>query len=167
MGKERRTGEGGMPMTRQGENAQELIRCTVCDVYLEGDKGFICPRCRRGPLCKNHRVQGRRECASCVFEIQKKLLNDLKTQEHNLRSFLRLLQFLFLVFAIFFIALKTGIPEVLYALQDSVITSSLGYLGGLSVVGYLIFYGVLYSQRQKIAEMESEMSKAQFTRMVK
>ncbi len=154
-------------MTRRGENAQELIRCTVCDVYLEGDKGFICPRCRRGPLCKSHRVPRRRECASCVFEMKKKALNDLKTQEHNLRSFLRFLQFLFLVFAIFFVALKTGIPEVLDALQKNMITTSLTYLGGLSVVGYVIFYGVLYSQRQKITEMESEMSKAHFARMVK
>jgi hypothetical protein len=154
-------------MKGQGENSQELIRCSVCDVYLEGDKGFICSRCKRGPLCKMHRVRGRRECASCVYEMQKKALNDLKKQEHNLKSFLRLLQFLFLVFAIFFIALKTGIPEVLDSLRSSIITDGIGYLGGLSVVGYLLFYGVLHNQRQKIAEMESDMNKTEFRRMVK
>jgi uncharacterized protein (DUF983 family) len=154
-------------MNKQREDAQELLRCSVCDIYLEGEKGFICPRCRRGPLCKSHRVLGRRECASCVFEMQRKDLNDLKTQEHNLRSFLRLLQFLFIVFAIFFIALKTGIPEVLNIVESSVITMGIKYVGGLSVAGYVLFYGVLLVQRRKIAEMESEMSKVEFRRMVK
>lgn len=154
-------------MKMQEERKEELVRCSVCDVYLEGDKGFICSRCRRGPLCKIHRVPRRRECASCVYEMQKKDLNNLRVQEHNLKSFLRLLQFLFLVFAIFFIALKTGIPEVLDSLRSSIIMDGLGYLGGLSVVGYLIFYGILYNQRQKISEMEVEMNKTEFRRMIK
>ncbi len=155
-------------MKLQQENAQELIRCSVCDVYLEGGKGFICPRCRRGPLCNSHRVPGQRECASCIFEKQKKDLNDLKTQEHNLRGLLRLLQFVFIVAAIIFIALKTGIPEVLSMVEDSFITTTnVEYLGGFAVVGYIFFYGVLYIQRRKIAEMELEMSKLEFRRMVK
>lgn len=149
------------------ESGRELIRCLICEVYLEGEKGFNCPRCRRGPLCNGHRVPGRRECASCVFEMQKKELNDLKTQERNLRSFLRLLQFLFIVFAILFISSNTGIPEVLDFLQNNMIITSLKYLGGLSVIGYLVFYGVLFGQRHRIAEMESEMGKAEFRRMVK
>ncbi len=154
-------------MKMQAEKKEELIRCSVCDVYLEGEKGFICPRCRRGPLCRGHRVPGRRECASCAYEMQKKELNDLRSQEHSLKSFLKLLQFLFLIFAIFFIALKTGIPEVLDLLESSVITSGLKYLGGLSVAGYVIFYAMLFYQRQKISQMEEEMSKTEFRRMIK
>jgi len=154
-------------MKMQEERKEELIRCSVCDVYLEGDKGFVCPRCRRGPLCKSHRVPRRRECASCVYEMQKKDLNDLKTQEHNLKSFLKLLQFFFIVFAIFFIALKTGIPEVLDILQSNIVTSGLKYLGGLSVAGYVLFYAMLLHQRQKISEMEVEMNKTEFRRMIK
>lgn len=154
-------------MKMQEERKEELVRCSVCDVYLEGDKGFICSRCRRGPLCKIHRVPRRRECASCVYEMQKKDLNDLKVQEHNLRSFLRFLQFLFLVFAILFIALKTGIPEVLDFLRNNVIITSLEYLGGLSVFGYVLFYAMLLHQRQKISEMEVEMNKTEFRRMIK
>ncbi len=156
-----------MQMKRQMDSPQELIRCPICGVYLEGEKGFVCPKCRRGPLCGSHRLQGWRECASCVFEMQKKGLNDLKTQEHNIKSFLRLLQFLFLVFAIIFIAQKTGVPEVSYILGDSIIAAGLEYLGGLSVLGYLLSYGLLYGQRQKIVRMESEMSKMEFKRMIK
>ncbi len=154
-------------MKLREENTQELIRCTVCDVYLEGEKGFTCPRCRRGPLCNSHRVPGRRECASCVFEEQKNDLNDVKTLEHNLRSLLRFFQFLFLVYAILFVASKTEIPEVMSMLESTIISASLQYLGWLSVAGYVIFYVILFFQRRRIAGMESEMSKVEFRRMVK
>ncbi len=154
-------------MKMQEERKEELIRCSVCDVYIGGEKGFTCPRCRRSPLCKSHRVPGRRECASCVYEMQKKDLNDLKTQEYNLKSFLKLLQFLFIVFAIFFIAMKTGIPEVLDLLQSNIITSGLKYLGGLSVAGYVLFYAMLFHQRQRISALEIELSNTEFRRMIK
>ncbi len=154
-------------MKMQEEKKEEMIRCSVCDVYIEGGRGFSCPRCRRGPLCKGHRVTGRRECASCIYEMQKKDLNDLKVQEHNLKSFLKLLQFFFIVFAILFIAMKTGIQEVLDFLQNNIVASGLKYLGGLSVAGYVLFYAVLFHQRQKISEMETEMNKTEFRRMIK
>jgi hypothetical protein len=149
------------------ENRDELISCPVCGVYLSSGEGFVCPKCRRGPLCRRHRVRGKRECASCIFEMQTKELKEMKTQEQNLRSFLRLLQFLFLVFAVFFIAIRTGIPEALDVFQGSMITESFGYIGGLSVAGYLLFYAVLRGQRKKIREIESELKKTEFRRMVK
>ncbi len=149
------------------ENNRELLRCPVCDVYVTREDGFICPRCRRGPLCKSHRVPRRRECASCVLDMQNKELIALREQERSLKSFLTLLQFLFIVFAILFVALRTGVAEVLQFLQDSVITDGFGYMGVLSVVGYIIFYLLLLSQRQKIHGMESEMNKTEFRRMVK
>jgi uncharacterized protein (DUF983 family) len=154
-------------MIRAVENRDELISCPVCDVYLSSGEGFMCPKCRRGPLCRRHRIRGRRECASCVFEMQTRELNEMKAQETSLSSFLRLLQFLFLVFAVLFVALRTGIPEVLDFLQYSIITDSFGYLGGLSVVGYLLFYTMRYNQRKKIEELESELKKTEFRRMVK
>lgn len=150
-----------------GEDKQELLRCAVCDVYVRREEGFTCPRCRRGPLCKSHRVPRRRECASCVFDMKNKELVALRGQEQSLKSFLRLLQFLFIVFAILFVSVRTGVAEVLQFLQDSVITDGFGYMGVLSVAGYAVFYLLLLSQRQRIREMESEMNKAEFRRMVK
>ncbi len=154
-------------MKQAEENRQELLRCPVCDVYVTREDGFICPRCRRGPLCKDHRVPGRRECASCVFDLRNKELIALREQEKSLKSFLTLLQFLFIVFAIIFISIRTGVAEVLQFLRDSVITDGFGYMGVLSVVGYMIFYLLLISQRQKIRGMEAGMNKAEFRRMVK
>ncbi len=149
------------------EDRKELIRCPACDVYIRREEGFVCPRCKRSSLCKSHRVPGRRECASCVVDLQNRELIALRQQEQSIRSFLRLLQFLFIVFAILFIALRTGVAEVLEFLRDSVITAGFGYMGVLSVVGYVVFYFLLFSQRQKIREAETAMKKAEFRRMVK
>ncbi|MDA8432979.1 MAG: hypothetical protein M0Z60_08455 [Nitrospiraceae bacterium] len=154
-------------MKKPAEGGQELLRCAVCDIYIRKEEGFTCPRCRRGPLCRGHRVPKRRECASCVFDMRNKELIGLREQEQSLKSFLRLLQFLFIVFAIFFVVVRVGAVEMLDFLQDSFIADGAGYLGALSVVGYAVFYFLMIGQRQKIREMEEELNKAEFRRMVK
>lgn len=154
-------------MKKGEEGGQELLRCPVCDTYIKREEGFVCPKCRRGPLCRSHRVPNRRECASCVFDMQNKELIGLREQEQSLKSFLRLLQFFFIVFAILFVAVRTGASEVLEFLQDSFISGGVGYMGALSVVGYVIFYLLLITQRQRIREMESSLNKSEFRRMVK
>jgi uncharacterized protein (DUF983 family) len=150
--------------TRGGE---ALVQCPVCDTYLRKNEGFICPRCKRGPLCRRHRVRGKRECEGCVLEIQAEELGDLRRQEASIKSFLRLLQFLFIVFAIVFIALRTGVTETIEFLRYSFIPQSLELLGGLSVVGYVLFYLILYNQRQRIRGLESEMNDSRFRRFAR
>jgi hypothetical protein len=154
-------------MKTRAEGGQELLRCPVCDTYIKKEEGFVCPKCRRGPLCRSHRVPKRRECTSCVFDMQNRELIGLREQEKSLRSFLRLLQFFFVVFAILFVAVRVGTTEMLEFLQDSFVIDGAGYLGALSVTGYVIFYLLLLGQRQRIREMESELNKAEFRRMVK
>ena len=154
-------------MKPTGEDRQELLRCPVCDTYIRREEGFTCPRCRRGPLCKSHRVPKRRECASCIFDIRNKELIGLREQEQSLKSFLRLLQFLFVVFAIFFVVVRVGAVEMLEFLRDSFVADGIGYLGALSVAGYLIFYFLMIGQRQKIREVEGELGRSEFRRMVK
>ncbi|MBI5639671.1 MAG: hypothetical protein HZA17_04520 [Nitrospirae bacterium] len=148
-------------------NREDLIKCPVCEVYLRSNEGFTCPKCRRGPLCKSHRYAGSRECSSCVFDGKVKELNDLKRQEHSIRSLLRLLQFLFLVFAIMLISRKAGIPETIEFLQHGIFMDNLPYLGGVSVAGYLIFFFILYNQRSMIRDLESQINKGEFRKMVK
>jgi hypothetical protein len=141
-----------------------LLRCPVCDSYLGKNEGFTCPRCRRGPLCRTHRVPGRRECAGCVFEMQAEELRNLRRQEDSIRSFLKLLQFLFIVFAIVFVALRAGIAETIEFLQYSIITQSLELIGGISVVGYVLFHLILYNQKQRISGLESQMNRSEVRR---
>jgi hypothetical protein len=143
---------------------EDLIRCPVCEVYLKKTEGFICSKCKRGPLCKKHKVIRSSECASCLYDRRRKDLLLLKEQEINLKSFLRLLQFLFLVFAVFFIALRSGLEDTVEFLQSSFIKDSLLYLGGIAVFGYIVFYFILYNQRGKIQEAESEIRKVEVRR---
>ena len=154
--------KGHPPSEREG-----LVRCQICESYLTGTEVFTCPKCRRGPLCKSHKAPGRRECASCAFEIQARELNEMKKQEKGLKSFLHLLQFFFLVFAILFIALKLGPPEISEFLGFSLLTEGLAVMGGLSVVGYSIFYFILYNQRDRVRALETLLKKTEFRRQAR
>ena len=151
-------------LKRPMEDTEDLLRCPVCEVYMKKTEGFICSTCKRGPLCKKHKVIRSSECASCVYDRRRKALLLLKEQEMNLKSFLRLLQFLFLVFAVFFIALRAGLEDTVEFLQSSFITDGLLYLGGIAVFGYIVFYFILYNQRGKIQEVESEIRKIEVRR---
>jgi hypothetical protein len=155
---------------RSASESDELLTCRACGSYLNKGEGFQCPRCRRAPLCRNHRVPGRRECAGCVLESKNKELRDLKNQEQSIRNFLRLTEFLFVVFAILFISSKAGFVEAVEFLKGSIIMENLGYLGGFSVAGYIIFKIIRYNQKSKVRELESainKMNKKELRRLVK
>ena len=142
-----------------GKKTNELEKCPVCEVYVHQDEGFLCPRCRKSPLCRKHRVSGRRECASCVFDLTKKELQVLRGQEGNIKQFMRFLQFIFLLFAIFFVAFKFGLTEYIEILQETRMTTFLAYLGVLLVTFYILFMIILYNQRSKIADIEVQIRK--------
>lgn len=143
---------------------EDLVKCPVCQIYLKKTEGFICISCKRGLLCKKHKIAGSRECASCVFDRKKKALAVIKEQETNLKSFLSLLQFLFLVFAVFFIAWRTGLEDMAEFLQYSLLKDSLLYIGIIAVFGYVVFYFILYSQRNNISELEAEIKNIEIRR---
>ena len=146
-------------MKRPLENQEDLAKCPVCEFYFKREEGFTCIKCRRGPLCKNHKVAGTKECASCVIERRHKELSDLKAQEMSLNSFLRLLQFIFLVFVVLFIALKIGLEDTVEFLNFSFIKEVVPYIGGGSFLGYLVFYFILYNQKAKNLELENVIRK--------
>lgn len=154
---------GGKMDTMAVKN-EEMLKCQICDVYFKKGEGFTCPKCKRGPLCKNHRVPGKKECASCLIDMQMQKLNSLKNTEAGISSFTKLLHFVFLIFSIFFISLKLGLADYVEFLQNSIITDSLIYIGGASVIGYIIFYFFLYNQRSQIREIESQIRKAEIRR---
>ena len=72
---------------------------------------------------------------------------------------MRFLQFIFLVFAIFFVAFKFGLTEYIEILQDTRMTTFLAYLGVLPVTFYILFMIILYNQRSKIADIEVQIRK--------
>jgi hypothetical protein len=142
----------------RGGAREELIRCAACEDYINSSDGFYCLKCKKGPLCRKHRLTGRRECRSCTIDLKLEEMHQLKQQEQNIRSFIRFVQFLFLVFSIFFIAIKFSLAEEVSFLQNHLITESLLYLGIGSVVLYGIFFAVLLNQRSKIDSIESSIS---------
>jgi hypothetical protein len=85
-------------------------------------------------------------------------LGSVREEVKSIRSFLRLSQFLFLVFAILFITVKTDVAESVEFLQYSFITDNIYYLGGLAVIGFLVSYIVLYSRKRKISELEAQLT---------
>ena len=141
------------------EDKKDLSRCLVCEVYLHPEESFVCPRCRKGPLCRKHRVPGGKECASCVFDMRKKELQTLAGQEMSIKQFLQFLQFIFIVFAVFFVALKFGLGQFVEILQEPMFARYLLYFGIIAVAAYIIFTLVLYNQRGRIADAELQLKK--------
>lgn len=151
-------------LKRSAEVSEDLVKCPVCEVYVKKTAGFICVTCKRGPLCGKHKIAGSRECASCVFDRRKKDLLVLREQERNLNGFLRLLQFLFLIFAVFFIVLKTGMEDMAEFLQYSFLKDSILYVGIIAVLGYILFYFIQYNQRRNISGLEAEIRNIEIRR---
>jgi hypothetical protein len=92
-----------------------------------------------------------------VSDRKKKDLLALREQDRNLKGFLRLLQFLFLIFAVFFIVLRTGMEEMAEFLQYSFLKDRMLYIGIIAVLGYVLFYFIQYNQRKNISELEAEI----------
>lgn len=146
------------------DERNELTKCPVCDNYVHQQESFVCPRCKKSHLCRKHRVPGRRECASCVFDLKKKELNVLRVQEGSVRQFLKFLQFIFLFSAVIFIALKLGISEFVEILQHSILPTYIVYFSIIPIAGYILFLIILYNQRGKVVDMECQIKKLEVRR---
>ena len=146
-------------LKRPLEAQEDLERCPVCEQYFKRTEGFTCTKCRRGLLCKKHKVAGTKECSSCVIERRHKELSALRSQEMSLKGFLSFLQFIFLVFAVLFIALKIGLEDMVEFLQYGFINDGLPYLGGGAFLGYIVIYFLLHNQKEKTLELENVIRK--------
>lgn len=138
---------------------EDLLKCHLCDSYFEKQEGFYCPKCKRGPLCKKHKVRGRRECVSCILDLRTKELTDLKGQEQNIQSFLKFIHFLFMLFAIFYVSYKLNLAQQVELLNNDLIADNLIYLGIVIGCGYIFFFVILFSQKKKIEMLETQMAK--------
>jgi hypothetical protein len=146
-------------MADKKEQKESLLECPVCGTYLKRSEGFTCPKCRRGPFCRTHRVPGERACPGCMLEIKSKEITALRSQEKSLRGFSLFLQFFFLVFAILYIADKIGFGEYMELSMINTIVDYSLYIGLVALLGSLIFYILLRAQRSRIMELESQVGK--------
>jgi len=141
------------------QQSDDLLKCSVCGVYVHKEEFFTCPRCRRTPLCRKHRIGGMKECASCVFDMRKKDLNALYGQEMSIKQFLSFLQFVFLGASVFFVGLKFGLAEHVEILRLPLIDKVVLAIGTLSVACYILFRVILYNQRGKIDDVMQQIRK--------
>jgi hypothetical protein len=137
----------------------DITKCSICADYLNSNEAYFCPRCKKGPLCKKHRLPGRKECVSCIFDRTLNEVHILRGQEKNIKSFINFLQFLFIVFAITFIALTFGFLEEIAYLKENLVIKNITYLGIGTAVLLIIFYLVMLNQMRKIKEIEAELDK--------
>ena len=135
----------------------DITKCSICADYLNSNEAYFCPRCKKGPLCKKHRLPGRKECVSCVFDWTLNEVNILRGQEKNIKSFINFLQFLFIAFAITFIASTFGLLEEIAYLKENLLIKNISYLGIGNVVLLIVFYLVMSNQKRKIKEIEAEL----------
>jgi uncharacterized membrane protein len=87
-------------------------------------------------------------------------------QEKSLRSFLHLLQFVFIAFAILFVAERFGLAGMVDFLQNTLITEALPFVLVGAAVCYCVFYVILYDQKKRIRELEARTGKGEFRRLV-
>lgn len=151
-------------MIKKREREEDLSECPQCGAYLRREEGFICPRCKRGPFCRRHRIPGERACAGCILETKSKEISYLKGQERSIKGFVLLLQFIFLVCAIFFVAGKIGLGEFMKLLKIDIIATYSIHIGLIALLASFIFYVVLRSQRARMIELESLISKIRYER---
>ena len=149
-------------MEKSLKEEEGLIKCSICEEYFKKNEGFYCPKCKKGPLCKKHRLPGKKECISCTIENKLHEINALSGQEKSIHHFIRFIQFLFLVVSVFFIALKIGFLDEIDFLKNNIFTENLIYIGIGTAIFYAISYIVLFSQKAKIADLHSEIEKIRF-----
>jgi hypothetical protein len=60
------------------------------------------------------------------------------------------------------------LSEIEEFMEHAWITDHVVYImGGVGVVGYVLFYTILYGQRKRINQLESEINKLKFRRLAK
>jgi len=140
-------------MTRESK----AVTCIICGKQTESRKTFVCKRCKKAPLCFEHIDREYKVCTGCAAEERLTLYHSLTTQERNVKSFLRLMQFILTLVLIFY-----GVKRFLYELVPDFLKVNIffDYLllwGGVSLTGAAFCYILLISQRQKIREIEDKI----------
>ncbi|HXX80802.1 MAG TPA: hypothetical protein VEI46_04585, partial [Thermodesulfovibrionales bacterium] len=112
---------------------------------------------KRTPLCFEHMDREYKVCSACAAEERLTLYHTLVTQRGNVKSFLRLMQFILSLVVIFYVVKRFLYGLVPDFLKVNVFFDYLVLWGVISVAGLALCYSILISQRQKIREIEDKI----------
>jgi len=135
----------------------KAVSCVICGKQTESQKTFVCKRCRKAPLCLEHMDREYKVCSGCAAEERLTLYQNLATQERNVKSFLRLMQFILTLVVIFYGVKRFFYELVPDPLKVNVFFDYLFLWGGVSLAGLVLCYIILISQEQKIREIEDKI----------
>ena len=135
----------------------KAVTCVICGKQTESQKTFVCKRCKKAPLCFEHMHREYKVCSGCAAEERLTIYHNLTTQKRNVRSFLRLMQFILTLVIIFY-----GVKRFLYDLGPDFLKVNVFFdyrsiWGGISLAGTALCYILLLSQRQKFKEIEDKI----------
>jgi hypothetical protein len=131
--------------------------CILCGEKIERQKSFTCRKCRKTPFCLDHLDREYKLCPGCAAERRIKYYNDLLRQEKNIKAFLRLAQFVFMVSAVLFVAgrfFSDYVPEIL---KDNIFYNHLFVWGGMAIGAMFLCYILVASQKQKVRGIEEKI----------
>ncbi len=131
--------------------------CILCNEKVEKQKSFTCRRCRKTPFCLDHLDREYKLCPGCAAERRIKYYNDLLSQEKSLKAFLRLAQFVFMVSAFLFAGGRFFPDYVPAILKDNIFYNNIFVWGGLAIGAVFLCYVLVYSQKQKVREIEEKI----------
>lgn len=135
----------------------KAVSCVICGKKAENQKTFACKRCRKAPLCFEHLDREYKVCSACAAEERLTLYYNLTTQKRNVKSFLRLMQFIFTLVIIFYGVKRFFYELVPEPLKVNVFFDYLFLWGGISLAGMALSYILLISQGQKIRAIEDKI----------
>jgi hypothetical protein len=138
---------------------QESVQCAECGQYIDPFRGFVCKSCKRRPLCQEHRdPKMRGMCLKCANRLRRKQLQDLKSGVKSMKTFLRFIQFLFLVFAVVFVFQRFMPESIPSYIAENVVFKYIFIPGILSAVGFVVVYFIYLGQKKTVGELEAEIS---------
>ncbi len=140
-----------------GRKNAPTVKCLICDRLVERGKTFTCRKCRKSPFFFEHLDPECKICSGCAVEEMIRPSNSLLRQEKGVRGFLRLNQFILLVAFVFVAAAKLFHEHIPEFISGNIFFEYVYVWGAAAVVGIVLCYIVVASQKQKIKEIEGKI----------
>jgi hypothetical protein len=133
------------------------LQCIACGQYLENVRHFRCKKCRKGPMCMSHLDVESDICSACSMEIRAKRLKNLSGTQKSANGIFRLMEFIFILCAVFFAATRLMPEHMPEFLKDNIFSRNLYIWAGISAFGSVVFCASSRILKGKVVSLEEEI----------